>query len=94
MEEIILSAYQQEDEDRFERLILLLQITRELCLETKIKRLHDHKGFLSVVWEVPPTTEDSKAVRSVWETVFNEIDLNVQDYTEETFKYYVLNHNK
>ena len=61
---ILLSAYED-----FNRLTRVRDVALRLSLTTlkKLRRLHDHKGDLGVIWNTLPTGGDIAAVQQAWE---------------------------
>lgn len=74
---IVITANRSDEEPwRLERLVRTLKIVLEQGLTgTDINNLHDHKGLLTVIWEIPPTPKQRKCVVDAWAT---EEEENVQ----------------
>ena len=61
---VLLSAYED-----FSRLTRVRDVALRLPVSTlqKLRRLHDHKGDLSVVWNTLPAGSDISVVQQAWE---------------------------
>ena len=68
VEGIILSANREEDEPwRLLRLADVARYYKRYSEKINIIKLHDHKGYLTVIWSKEPTTLERHTIESAWE---------------------------
>ncbi|MEI7504756.1 MAG: hypothetical protein WCJ61_15870, partial [Paludibacter sp.] len=61
----------------------LADINNHEEFHTKIYSIHDHKGFLTVVWHSEPSDQEKEWLRMAWESSVAGYENNVEHEVKE-----------
>lgn len=90
-DEIIITAYNSSTEQY--RLTRLSRVVGYVCaladyygnetVLSKINELHDHKGTLTVTWNVEATAAEKEFILKAWESSIGDRSNNVEHHLDE-----------